>query len=79
MEGTIKISSYTTAYPKEKCKVKVAVKTKEILSSTNPKDNFKTDIYEDAIYEPGFVSLDGGKSFYLASNFIFHKLKRQII
>ena len=70
----IKTQSYTDNFPISNCDVKVAVKTKD----WNNNCAIKTDVY-NAIYDSGFVSIDGGKTYYLAVNFIFHKLKRNEI
>ena len=72
-ESIIKTSSYTANFPEDSCKVKVAVKKHLDWSSRN---SFKTQIFENAIYEGGFVSIDGDNNYYLGSNFLFHKLKR---
>lgn len=76
----IKFSSYTENFPKENCVVKVAIKPNEVFQKYNPKwfsDNsgMKMFVCEEAIYEDGFVTLQDGYS-YLATNFLFHKLKR---
>lgn len=73
MEKIIKISSYTERLPKKDCKVKVAVKKND----WNKMNCIKTEIFENALYIGGFVSVDRGKNFYLAGNFLFHKLKRK--
>ena len=72
METIIKTSSYSEKLPSNTCNVKVAVK----VDGWNYNDAIKTDVYEDAIYESGFVSIDKGETFYLGFNFLFHKLKR---
>lgn len=69
---TIKTSSYTDSFPTKSCNVKVAIKSKDWKHN----DCIKSEVYENSIYDSGFVSVDGGKNFYLAGNFIFHKLKR---
>ena len=71
-ETIIKTQSYTNKFPKSNCIVKIALKKQD----WNKDSQFKTQVVEEAIYEDGFVSLDGGKSYALASNFLFHKLKR---
>lgn len=72
MEKVIKTSSYTKNLPNHNCNVKVAIKTDD----WDKNDTIKTKVYEDAIYDSGFVSIDGGDKFYIGGNFIFHKLKR---
>lgn len=72
MENIIKVSSYTDKLPNINCTIKVAIKKE----NWNINDAIKLDVYENAIYEDGFVSIDGGINYYLGSNFIFHKLKR---
>lgn len=72
MENIIKVSSYTEELPNNNCNIKVAIK-KENWDKNNA---IKLDVYENAIYEDGFVSIDGGINYYLGYNFIFHKLKR---
>ena len=56
----IKTQSYTDNFPITNCNVKVAVKVKD----WNNNDSVKTDVYSDAIYDSGFVSIDGGKNFF---------------
>ena len=69
----IKTSSYTASFPHNWSEtIKVAVKVK----NWNKNECIETEVFENAIYDQGFVSVDGGKSFYLAGNFLFHKLKR---
>ena len=72
METIIKCSSYSENLPLNNCKVKVTVKKKD----WNKNNSIKTEIFNNAIYDSGFVSIDGGKNFYLGGNFLFHKLKR---
>ena len=72
METTIKCSSYTDSFPTENCRVKVALKK----DGWKNNDGIKTQTYTNAIYEYGFVSIDGGINFYLGVNFLYHKLKR---
>lgn len=72
MKTIIKISSYTENFPINNCNVKVVIKEK----SWNNNQSIKVKVYENGIYENGFVSVDGGKNFYLGGNFLFHKLKR---
>lgn len=72
METIIKCSSYSENLPVDNCTVKVAVKNKDWKSN----NSIKTEVYTDAIYDSGFVSIDDGKNFYLGANFLFHKLKR---
>lgn len=71
-EKIIKTSSYTDKLPVDNCNVKVAIKNK----NWNNNNAIKTEVYDNAIYDSGFVSIDGGKNFYLGANFLFHKLKR---
>jgi hypothetical protein len=71
----VKISSYSENLPESNCMVKVAVKK----SGWFRNDCIKTQVYENAIYEDGFVSLDGGNDYYLGFNFLFHKMKRKNI
>lgn len=71
MKTIIKTQSYTENFPIDNCRVKVAIKRKDWKNN----QSIKTEVYE-AIYEDGFVSIDGGKDYYLAGNFLFHKLKR---
>ena len=68
-------SSYTDNFPKNKCTIKVAVKQEGYQNN----DAFDTEVFDNAIYDSGFVSIDGGDIFYLAYNFMFHKLKRKYI
>ncbi|WP_338761795.1 hypothetical protein WAF17_16215 [Bernardetia sp. ABR2-2B] len=68
----IKLQSYTSKLPKTNCTIKVAVK----VTDFHKNDCLKTQVFTDAIYEDGFVSIDGGKDFHLAHQFLFHKLKR---
>lgn len=72
IETIIKCSSYSESLPTNNCIVKVAIKKKEWANN----NTIKTEVYNDAIYNNGFVSIDDGETFYLASNFLFHKLKR---
>lgn len=72
METIIKTQSYTENFPSDNCNIKVAIKKKD----WNINQSIKTVVYENSIYEDGFVSIDGGKNFYLGGNFLFHKLKR---
>lgn len=72
METIIKCASYTEKIPIDNCNIKVAIKKND----WNKNDVIKTEVYPNAIYQDGFVSIDGGDVFYLGSNFIFHKLKR---
>lgn len=37
-------------------------------------ESIKTTVFEDAIYDSGFVTIPNGT--FLATNFLFHKLKR---
>lgn len=74
METIIKCSSYSENLPVDNCSVKVAVKKKNWKSN----NSIKTEVYSDAIYDNGFVSIDNGENFYLGVNFIFHKLKRSL-
>jgi len=71
----IKLSSYSENFPDESCTVKVAVKP-ITWEKEKKNDSIRTFVYENADYEGGFVSIDGGKSYHLAYNFLFHKLKR---
>ena len=71
----IKCSSYTEKLPINNCNIKVAVKNDEWCKN----DTIKTEVFPNAIYNSGFVSIDSGKNFYLAGNFLFHKLKRKIV
>jgi hypothetical protein len=71
----IKTSSYTDSFPRKNYIIKVAIKTK----NWNKNDSIKTTVYKDAIYDSGFVSLDGGKNYYIGGNFLFHKLKRSLL
>lgn len=68
----IKLQSYTAELPKENCTIKVAVKVTDYFKN----NCLKTQVFTDAIYEDGFISIDGGKNFYLPHKFLFHKLKR---
>ena len=68
----IKTSSYTDNFPKNNCIVKVAVKPKNWKNN----DVIKAEVFEDAIYEDGFVTIDTNS--YMAGAFIFHKLKRKV-
>lgn len=70
----IKTASYTANLPKNTCKVKVAVKQ----VGWQKQDVIKTEVFENATYDSGMVSIDG-EGYYLASIFIFHKLKRNKI
>ncbi|MCF7796066.1 hypothetical protein K9M42_03150 [Patescibacteria group bacterium] len=79
MKTIIKMQSYSENFPINNCIIKVAVKKKVWDVNKNIKNvnqAIKTEVYENAIYENGFVSVDSGKTFLLADNFIFHKLKR---
>jgi len=69
----IKTSSYTETFPESSCKVKVAIRA----VGWDKNDCFKTYVYEDAIYDGGFVTIPEKKQSYLAFNFLFHKLKRE--
>lgn len=71
MSTIIKLSSYSSEFPSKNCNVKVAVK----IEGWETQDAIKTEVYEDAIYEDGFVTIE--KQSYLAANFLFHKLKRK--
>jgi len=71
MKTIIKTQSYTENFPIDNCRVKVAIKIRNWKNN----QSIKTEVYEEAIYEDGFVSIDG-KDYYLAGNFLFHKLKR---
>lgn len=69
---TINEQTYTANFPKcDWCKVKVAVKPR----NWEPSTAFRAGVITDAIYDSGFVSIDGGKTWILGSNFLFHKLK----
>ena len=69
----IRLSSYTRSCPKRRCKIKVA----GVPKGWNGIDEaIKTTVFENAEYNAGFVSVDGGKNWYLAGNFFFHKVKR---
>ena len=74
-ETIIKTSSYTESFPEVSMKLKVAYKT----PNWNTTEAIKTLTFEDALYDGGFVSINGGKSYALAYNFLFHKLKREAI
>lgn len=82
---TIKLSSYSKSLPKNNCKVKVAIKPSNDTWLRNNSNWFtnntamKMYVIEEVLYEDGFVSMDNGETYVLASNFIFHKLKRQNI
>ena len=69
----IRLSSYTRSSPKRRCKVKVA----GVPRDWNGVDEvIKATVFENAEYNSGFVSVDGGKSWYLAGNFFFHRVRR---
>lgn len=72
MNTIIKLSSYTETFPMANCNVKVAIKTE----NWNNNKSIKTEVFGSAIYDSGFVSIDGGEKFYMAGNFLFHKMKR---
>lgn len=72
----IKLSSYTESIPNTNCNIKVAIKLDD-FEKFKGNSQFATQVIENALYEDGFVSIDGGKSYFLASNFLFHKLKRK--
>jgi len=70
---TVKLSSYTRSAPKRNCRIKVA----GVPKKWNGVDQvIKTTVFENAEYKDGFVSVDGGKNWYLPHNFFFHKVKR---
>ena len=71
----INLQSYTARFPNDACMVKVAIKPKN-WNQLQPTDSCKAVVLEGAMYDTGFVSLDGGQDWHLAGNFIFHKLKR---
>ena len=69
----IRLSSYTRSYHKRRRKIKVA----GIPRDWNGVDEvIKATVFENAEYNSGFVSVDGGKSWYLAGNFFFHRVRR---
>lgn len=73
MEEIINLQSYTAKFPTENCKIKVALK----VDNFDKNESVKTTVYEDAIYDSGFITIPGGT--FLATNFLFHKLKRKNI
>lgn len=73
-KSIIKTASYTANLPKNSCKVKVAIKQ----VGWEKQGMVKTEVFENATYESGFVTIND-KEYYLASLFIFHKLKRNKI
>lgn len=78
----VNLASYTMNMPEGKWKIKVAIQpSNPIWLRNNPNwftnnVSMKLEVFEDALYEDGFVSLDGGKNYFLGTNFLFHKLKR---
>lgn len=72
---TVNLQSYTDQIPLDNVIVKVAIKPNEF--ERNLLGAIQTQTFEDAIYEDGFVKLPNSPTWHLASNFLFHKLKRK--
>lgn len=69
----IQETSYSPKAPLKNCRIKVAIKKYD----RDKKERLNTEVYENALYQDGFVSLDNGVSFASASSFLFERKIKQ--